>query len=335
MREIGAMPFFIIGSQRSGTTLLRLILNAHSEIAIPEEGTFWMPLLRSLKGRYNEPIPETSLNRYINYIEKNDQFRAWFMRGCSLSELLKGGQSVSLRILMNAVYEEYARVHSKKMWGDKTPSFFRMVNELSSFFPEAKFINVIRDGRDVYLSLKDREKGRKNIAVAALEWRHKVQKVKKSFSRFPSDRVLNVRFEDILTDPERRTKDICAFLGIRFEDRMLQFYKTSHKFIGEHHSERIFRPISAEAAGKWKGKLSVGKNRIYELIAYDCLRENDYPIVSEGRFGIADRIKAALLLTGLVRRGFQVLATAFVLLVSSRLGLRTSAAGGKRYLENK
>ena len=70
-------PFFIIGAQRSGTTLLRLMLNTHSQVAIPEEGTFWMPLLREHKRPENLYISKQSLSNYVTYIQKNAQFHLW------------------------------------------------------------------------------------------------------------------------------------------------------------------------------------------------------------------------------------------------------------------
>jgi hypothetical protein len=324
-------PFFIIGSQRSGTTLLRLILNAHPEIAIPEEGTFWMPLIRSLKGRYHEPIHPKTLNNYLRYIEKNDQFKAWFMQGFSLSRLPADQRPVTLQVLMNALYEEFARIHSKKIWGDKTPSFFRMVRELSTIFPGARFINIIRDGRDVYLSVRDREPGRKNIAVAGLEWKYKVEKAAETLSALPPEQVFQLRFEDLLMDPEQKVSQICAFLGVSFEKSMLEFYKTSHKFIGKHHSRYIFEPINIEPSNKWKRKLSERENKIFQCVAYGCLSKCGYEVASREGFTVKDKLRTGILLSGTLRRAFQVVSTALILHVSSSLGFGTSAAGGKRY----
>lgn len=322
-------PFFIVGSQRSGTTLLRLILNAHSRIAIPEEGTFWMPLIRSLRGKYGESIPGKSLESYIRYIKRNEQFKTWLMQDLSVFDRLAGRRDVSLRDIMKALYSEYAKEHEKEIWGDKTPSFFRMTGELSNIFPGAKFIHIVRDGRDVYLSMKGMEAGRENIAVAALEWKYKVEKAKRTLSELPADSAIEVRFEDILTGPEQNIRRICNFLGVAFEKGMLDFYKTSRKYIGEHHSDLIFKPINSDTAGKWKKKLTGEENRIFEYVASDCLRKHGYEVFNNGGFGMADRIKAGLLFFGLFRRGMRIFVTAAVLHFSSLLGLRTGAAGGK------
>lgn len=328
-------PIFIIGSQRSGTTLLRLILNAHSKIAIPEEGTFWMPLIRSLKGKYEKPIPKAQFANYIKYIKNNDQFNAWFMVDCKILDELMRRDEIVLRDLMEALYLEYARINKKTVWGDKTPSFFRKVNELHAIFSNARFINIIRDGRDVYLSMKNRLSGRGNIAVAALEWRYKVKKVEEAFSRLPQGRTMEIRFEDLLTSPYDKIKGICDFLGVQYEDEMLKFYESSHKFIGEHHSELIFKPISDSSAAKWKKKLSPSDNRIFEFVAYDCLKKHGYEIINDGKFNALDRVKAAaMLFTGLPRRAAQVFKTALILKFCSMFGIRTSAAGGKAYFES-
>ena len=89
-------PFFIIGAQRSGTTLLRLILNAHSKIAIPEEGTFWMPLIRELRGHFGENIPATRLQGYLRYIRINDQFKVWEMNDDDIFEELGATENINI-----------------------------------------------------------------------------------------------------------------------------------------------------------------------------------------------------------------------------------------------
>lgn len=294
-----------------------------------------MPLIRSLKGGYEELIPKAQLANYIKYIRNNDQFNAWFMGDCKILDELMRRDGIVLRDLMEALYLEYARINNKTIWGDKTPSFFRKVDELHKIFPDARFINILRDGRDVYWSLKKRLSGRKNIAVAAIEWRYKVKKAEEAFSRLPPGRALNVRFEDILLNPQPKIKEICDFLGVQYEDGMLEFYKSSHKFIGEHHSELIFKPISDSSAAKWKKKLSPSDNRLFEFIAYDCLKKHGYEIINDGKFNALDRIKAvAMLFIGLPRRAAQVFKTALILKLCSMFGIRTSAAGGKAYFES-
>lgn len=332
----GIHPFFIIGIQRSGTTLLRLIINTHSMIAIPEEGVFWMPLIRSRHKDYNAPINKKSLRNYIKYLRKNEGFKVWKVNLDAALARLDFGKDITLRDLMLSLYIENAKVNNKRFWGDKTPSFFRKVNELSHIFPDAKFIHIIRDGRDTFLSMRGREPGRENVAVAAFEWKFKIQKVRESFKQLPQERRFEVRYEDILRSPEKKIVEICNFLGVRFEASMLDYYKSSNEFVGKHHSELIYKPISSNAAERWKKQMSNSENRIFEFIAKGALKDFGYDIITKESFSFLERLRiVALVCIGLPRRCFQIFYTAFTLHIASVLGLGTFASGGKGYSVEK
>lgn len=328
-------PFFIVGAQRSGTTLVRLILNAHSKIAIPEEGTFWMPLLREQRGHFAENIHSARLDGYLRYIKNNSQFKVWEMDDLAFFDDLQATEKLTLAELMACFYQKYALRHGKLFWGDKTPSFFRMVPDLKVLFPRAKFIHIVRDGRDVHLSLRGREKGRKNIAVSAYEWSYKIQKVRDEFRSLPDDRHFEVRYESMVSDPESSAREICKFLSLEFEPGMLDFWKNSEEFIGDHHSDLIFQPVSEKSTGKWKTGLSSREIMQFEYIASKWLTEFDYEMQNEN-FTLAEIIAARLkLLVGIPARVFQVVYTAIGLKISARWGKATSLSGGWRSSEKR
>ncbi len=324
-------PFFITGSQRSGTTLLRLILNAHSRVAIPEEGTFWMPLLRAHRHDYERPLKQAVLDRYLAYIAKNDQFRTWDLPMDRVTEDLGSRERVTLADFMEAFYVAYARLQRKPYWGDKTPSFFRKIDQLARIFPNARFIHVIRDGRDVFLSMRRLEPSRKNVAVAALEWKYKLERARKSLLSLPEGRTLEIRFEDVLHRPEETLAEICRFVGIHYERSMLDFYQTSRRYIGEHHSALIFKPLSTEAAERWKSRMVPRENKTFEALAGGSLRQCGYQTRGNGKLAVREFLTAIrLLCTGLPLRSFQVVITALSLQLALLLRLQTGAAGGKR-----
>jgi len=326
-------PFFIIGAQRSGTTLVRLILNAHSKIAIPEEGTFWMPMLREQRGHLAGNIPPSRLDGYLRYIKNNNQYKVWEMNDDRFFAELQTIRKTTLAELMARFYRQYAMEHDKLCWGDKTPSFFRMVPDLKELFPNAKFVHVVRDGRDVFLSLRGREKGRKNIAVSAYEWSYKLRKVRDEFNSLPDARHFEIRYESLVSDPERSTREICKFLGLEFEPGMLEFWKSSEKYIGDHHSDLIFQPVSAKSTGNWKTGLSSSEAKQFECIASKWLTEFDYELRNE-KFTLVEIIATRLkLLVGIPARIFQVAYTAIGLKISARWGKATSLSGGWRSSE--
>jgi len=327
-REV--FPFFIVGSQRSGTTLLRLILNAHSVIAIPEEGTFWMPILRMHARHPERLIPQKKVERYCAYIRKNTQFRLWGLDPDPvIRDLTVREEGATLHDLMAAFYDAYARQEGKRQWGEKSSSFFRKIRAVSRVFPDARYIHIIRDGRDVYLSWKKLVPSRKNIAVAALEWKFKVKKIERSFRGLPDASCMTVRYEDLVSRPEETAREICAFLQVDFEPGMIDFWKESKRYIGAHHSDLIFQPISTGSVGKWEKGLSAFQKSAYEKLAGDVLGQYGYPCdYAKSSLGVGGAFRlGSSILFGLPARAFQVFWTALRLWLAAKMGVKTTAAG--------
>ncbi|RJQ76337.1 MAG: sulfotransferase [Desulfobacteraceae bacterium] len=324
-KMISPAPFFVIGAQRSGTTLLRLMLNSHPDVAIPEEGTFWMPLLRSYGKNPQAPIQKAVLQNYLRYISKNSQFKLWLLDDSVIREKALSMERITLSHLMSLYYDAYAQVQGKMQIGDKTPSFFRMVPVLSNLFPQAKFIHIVRDGRDIYLSL--RKMGRKdNISVGALEWAFKVLKAQRDLAKIDPVRVLQLRYEDLLAAPGSKLEEICAFLHVTYDSAMLDFWKTSHNYIGCHHSQYIFEPVASDNIKKWKNRLSSVEVAKFQRIAGTQLGRMRYELDS----AVPQVWNSSILFDlayGLPCRITKVILTAIQLKITARFGLRTDAAG--------
>ncbi|MCF8069441.1 MAG: sulfotransferase [Desulfobacterales bacterium] len=320
-------PFFIIGAQRSGTTLLRLILNSHSHISIPEEGTFWMPILRDCKHNIASEIPKTKLKNYFEYIKKNNQFKLWKIEITELEEELMNRKEVTPHVLMTAIYSKYNETQNKIIWGDKTPSFFRMIPIIAEIFPDAKFIHVVRDGRDIHLSLKKLGLYQSNVCVDALEWVHKVKKAQMDLNTLESDRFLEIRYEDLVSNFDKTIHTICTFLTLSYENPMVDFWKNSEKFIGKHHSKKIFQPVTTDSTKKWKKTMTKKELGKFDILAGMLLEDLGYEIIpSMMNFGSFFSMLCDLI-SGIPIRIARLLWTAIVLKISSKFGLATEASG--------
>lgn len=317
--------FFVIGAQRSGTTLLRLMLNSHPDLAIPEEGTFWMPLLRDCGKNVHAPIPKPVLENYLRYINKNSQFKLWLLDDSTVRQAALNAEHITLAELMRLYYGAYMQLQGKTRVGDKTPSFFRMIPMLNKLFPMAKFIHIVRDGRDIYLSL--RKMGCKdNISVGAMEWGYKFKKAQSDLAALDPSRVFTLRYEDLLLDPAGRLQEICTFLSAEYDPSMLDFWKNSGKFIGAHHSTKIFGPISADNVNKWKTRMAPSEVSRFQKVVGSKLQDLGYDIDSASYPGETLRI-AWDLAYGVPCRLARVAKTVVQLKITSRLGLGTDAAG--------
>jgi len=310
--------FFILGSQRSGTTLLRLILNNHSRIAIPTESTFLMPLLNQ-NNLLESPEKFELRKPYLReYFQTNSQFKKWNIN----SELFDGclDNTNSTKEFMIELYRAYARNTEKKYVGDKTPPFIRKAGLIRKYFPDAMFIHIIRDGRDAYLSLKQKHAaGTNSVALGALEWASKMKLLKKQLKDINDD-VICVRYEDLVRDPETVTRQICDFLNITYEVHMLEFWKDSDNHIAKHHSALIFKPINSGNIEKWKTAMSESDNVEFCYIAGDTLDSFGYPCAQD-RPGIFQAIRIWLgVIRHIIPRLYKIAKTSFKMRLAARFG---------------
>lgn len=321
-------PFFIIGAQRSGTTLLRLMLNANPQVAIPEEGTFWMPLLRRYRKSIDRRISGLELKRCLSYIDNNAQFKLWGIDPSEVFDEITRMGGCNLRDIMARLYSAYAARFNKEAWGDKTPSFFRMVPILARLFPEARFIHIVRDGRDLFLSWRKIEPSKKNISVVALEWMHKTESARDALNKTAPGRSIEIRYEDLVSEPGKTLQFVCAHCDMEYSDKMLSYWQSSNKFIGSHHSHLIFRPVSTSSTGRWRSMLSAKETRLFECVAGTCLIRTNYQLSSVEPPRFLERLHAIIqLIYGIPLRAIQIGWTAVRLSLASRFGWATDASG--------
>lgn len=321
-------PFFIIGGQRSGTTLLRLMLNNHSEVSVPEEGTFWMPLLRREAKNPGSVFGEQAMKNAQQYLLTNGQFSLWKIEDDSLANAFSKLDKPTLKSMIDAVYGLVAERNGKSRWGDKTPSFFRMVPVLATMFPKARFVHIIRDGRDVYLSQRNMGIHSRNVSSAALEWKIKVDQARKDMQKYAPGRYVDLKFEDLLTETEKSLRQVSDFIGIPWEQGMLDYWKTSKDHIGEHHSKAIFEPVDPTQAGRWRTEMPKEEIIRFEKVTKSFLAFYGYPVGEFGSAGLMDSLSVGIeLLSGIPQRALQVLRTRRELDRSAEQGLGTDASG--------
>lgn len=266
-------PVFIVGVQRSGTTLLRMLLNAHSEIAIPEEARFLMPLLaqRHLAAGFQGE----DYRKLVSFLRASEEYRLWNYDSGPFFADLEARNRIELVELMNVLYGSFVSAEGKRYWGDKS-LFFRRIDMLARMFPQGSFIHIVRDGRDVFDSWRKMDATKDCAPAAALDWRLKLRFIERAFARLPTDRTLTVRFEDLLANPEAVARSTCEFLGVDYEVGMLDFHKKSRRYVGDHHSQLIFKPIESGNQSKWRNILGHAEKVAFDLVAGQQLDRYGY-----------------------------------------------------------
>ena len=255
--EPSAPPFFIIGSSRSGSTLLRLMLASHSRIAIPWETRYLIALLEALPA--DRPLQQHEIDAAISMMTSH---HTWPDMGLDAAEFRYRAANLSgvrLRDLVEIVYRWHMEVEGKSRWGDKTPAYIEIVPALAAMFADAKFIHLIRDGRDVAKSFQRQGWNGPWMHGQVRDWRRAVELDLKLGRTQLNERILRVRYEDLVLYPEATLRGICAFIGENFEDQMLRWRGKADRAIPERdkkfHSS-LGRDMNPSDVGRWKREMS-------------------------------------------------------------------------------
>lgn len=264
-------PFFVVGSQRSGTTMLRLMLNQHPNLAVPHETAFITVFFRRLQA-YGDLSRRENAARLLDDVAQHPLV----VRGGHIpeKEAVLAYPIASFADLVDAILSEYARVRGKARWGDKTPFYTLDVDVLWRLFPGCKIIHLVRDGRDVALSQRRIRWCSKSLPRLAEEWRWKCTVCHKVGSVLGPQHYLELKYEDLVLDPEGCLRVICAFLEEPFVAEMLSYPQTARQVVpGESlqwhgHSVQMPNPNKLFA---WKHRLSAADRIIFEQVAGPAL----------------------------------------------------------------
>jgi len=271
-------PVFIVGAQRSGTTMLRLMLNAHGSFAVPFESDFLQPLKEGLVRRSlgDKQAVELALDALANekftskgkIVEDRPAVLAHSI--CTYAELIV------------AVFTEYAKSRGKPRWGIKTPSYQTQIDVLNELFPDATVVHIVRDGRDVLVSRRGLSWGGHNTPQLAHDWRWQVLMGRK-LGRMLGSRYMEIRYEDLVQDPEVSLTQLCAFLGERFDAAMLRYHEHAAAEIPKDSMKWHEASVSAPNKNKiyqWKDKLPLADQILFQEVAGDALAAFGYQPVS-------------------------------------------------------
>lgn len=273
---------FVVGVGRSGTTLLRLMLDAHPELAIGPETQFVPDLIH-----VDDPV-ETIIGS-----------RTWGDFGLDRDEFARRAEGQALSGVLRAFYGLYAEAQGKPRWGEKTPGYVRDMDSIAGVLPEAHFVHLIRDGRDVALSRRTRGMGAdKPMAKTANLWRRRIEDARDAATQLEG-RYLELRYEDLVADPEPELRRICEFIELNFDAAMLRHDEGADTRLGElgdlaAAGERQARDATERAAahararepattartGAWRTEMDEGDRREFEAVAGELLRDLGYDLLS-------------------------------------------------------
>jgi hypothetical protein len=285
------MAPFIVGVPRSGTTLLRIMLDAHPRLAIPPETGFLSRIVR-LPWLWPAGVGR---RRLLAIITRAQSWPDFHLDAAALAEALGAVKPFTLADGLRAFYQLYAARFNKPLWGDKTPLYGRHAYAIARLLPEARFIHVIRDGRDVALSLRTMwfAPSRRVDALAGY-WARELRRARHQGKRLKY--YTEIRYEALVRNPERVLRDVCQFLELEFDARMLSYHENAGARLGEHEGRtrangtvwltkaqrqsqqrHTRKPVDVSRIGRWRAELDVADAVAFEHVAGGLLRELGYP----------------------------------------------------------
>ena len=263
-------PFFIVGCGRSGTTLLRVMLNLHRDLAIPMESLFLVDYLRAGHRVSRDQAVALLLTEY--------ELKEWKVAIAS-ADLAGVG---TIKQAIDRIHEIYTQRSGKRRWGQKTPRFVRYGPLLKENYPQARFIHVVRDARAVASSLIRSPAHRSNAYYAARRWCRDVQAGLALERRYPAD-TLRMRFEDLVQDPETCLRTTCAFLHADYDARMQQYHVepgTTDEYgayYGQVHAH-LAQPPDPGRIDAWREHLASRQVELIEAICGPLQQELGYAV---------------------------------------------------------
>jgi Sulfotransferase family len=281
----------IVGVPRSGTTLLRMMIDAHPAVAIPPE-TGFLPALADL-----DPARDASREAW----QIITGFHTWpdfHLDRSALRDTLDRLSPASPAEAARAFYRLYAERFGKSQWGDKTPTYGAALPKIASLLPEARFIHIIRDGRDVTVSVRGLWfRPGDSVEACAGDWAARLAQTRALASRVAS--YLEIRYEALVEFPEQTLREVCRFLDLTFDSQMLEYHVRAPARLDEHQvryaadgrqlvskDERlrnqrlVMAPPRPDRIGRWKSEMTQDEVMRFEAVAGEWLDRLGYAVRS-------------------------------------------------------
>ncbi len=275
------LPVFIVGSGRCGTTLLGVILDSHPNIAITPETQFLPGVVYRL----------LRVRGVQNMVEVFFSFPRVSETGVTRDELASIFRKQRLKTpsaLLESFYTNYAERRGKIRWGDNTPAYTGCMGLIERLFGGAAFIHMIRDGRDVAVSMMPLDWGPNTVAEAAHYWKAVVLKTRQVGAKL--HHYYEIRYEDLLNAPETTLRNICNFLNEPFSPSMLDYKEAGRARLNQMKLDtgtmsvdarkqsqvRITSGFDTSRIGRWENVFSEDERREFFEIAGDLLQEMGY-----------------------------------------------------------
>lgn len=268
----------MFGFERSGTTLLSMMMGAHPELAVPLSLTGIQYEYGRRLARYSGIATTADLERLVDDLLAEERIKLWDA-ALDRTEVLAGLDPGSFAAVFARLHELYAKAKGKPRWGNIDIATLDDMDMAHDWFPEARFIHIVRDGRDVALSHMTIPYGASNIAECAQNWVARLHTNLKMGAILGPQRYKVVRYEDLVTRSEATLEELCAFVGLSYSPEMLRYTDmvTEKIPVGRRWLwPALDRPPDASRIGGWRTRMSSSQRIVFEWKANALLRQLGY-----------------------------------------------------------
>ncbi len=271
---------FIVGCPRSGTTLLRRIGDAHPQLAVVHE-TRW--IARTFEQRRGITSEGLVTPRLLERLLRPKRLKSLQMGEAEMKRAFAGSDGVHFSTFVTTLFDRYGEREGKVLVGDKSPGYVRYLPTLHELWPQAKFVHVIRDGRDVCLSVLDWRRAATGFAsfdedpvtTTAVWWEWYVRLGLEGGRTLGADLYHELRYEALVADPEQESVGVCEFLEIPYDPTMLDFHEGRMRDDPRLDAKRAWRPVTP-GLRSWREQMSAENVVRFEAAAGDLLEQLGY-----------------------------------------------------------
>jgi hypothetical protein len=275
--------FFIMGRPRSGTTLLSTLFDAHPNVKIPPEFPIMLPLYQEF--RKVKVWDEQMIRSFVAFIFQHNVFIHRTLENLKIdreaftAELMTLKNRGTIQDFLKKVNEQGFSVFPKQeilMVGDKNPVYSIYTERFLKIFPDARFICIIRDYRDNFVSMRKLSDLKLEAPILTLQvyrWRYVAKLFLRCRKRYP-ERFRIIRYEDLVTNKSEVIADLCNFIGIPFDPSVFDFYKkkeeterTYNNPLVERFHGSLMNPVNTGRMETWKKELTPDQIRMADVVA--------------------------------------------------------------------
>ena len=283
-------PIFVIGVHGSGTTLLRYMLNSNPRIYIPPESDF---IPRFFLQSPNGVLSEKRIGNMLHVIFRRYRFVKEWRGDPPRRETFALQMPIRTpAAFLDLLYSTYASQHGAVRWGDKTPIYTSYVDLLHQLFPSARFVHIIRDGRDVALSMLDKWGAKEHhvdLYYAGRIWAKRIRKARACGARLGTELYYELRYESLVERPEQELRALSEFLGEPYVSQMAQSHILGQERIplGDFH-EAVRQPPGKSRVGRWRREMSERDQRLFQHASGGLLNELGYTVMDLGKLSLKE-----------------------------------------------